>query len=86
MILGEQEFNQEEFDNAVANLEKEEELAKRKKKKSPIRCVRNIRDFKVVLLDLKFIFDLTLKLKTIRKMNSRFGKLSLMRRNSLLKS
>lgn len=33
MILGEQEFNQEEFDNAVANLEKEEELAKKKEEK-----------------------------------------------------
>ena len=30
MILGEQEFNQEEFDNAVANLEMEVELAKKK--------------------------------------------------------
>ena len=30
MILGEQEFNQEQFDNAVANLEMEVELAKKK--------------------------------------------------------
>ena len=33
MILGEQEFNQEEFDNAVANLEMEVDLAKKKEEK-----------------------------------------------------